>query len=253
MLWWAYFDVDALVAERRLHEAVGVEQLRIARDSYALLHLPMIAGIVLFALGVKKVLEHTGDPLKDMPAVALCGGLALYALAYVAFRWRNTGTFSVPRTVAALACLAVIPLALEALALVALAVLGLIWITLIAFETVRVAAYRQEVREGSDPRRSLMNRGWARASATGLGRGTLERRELLGAERGLELRDLVVGDRDEPPRRAHARERVDGPEVVDRAAVLPAQLPVHARARDAGRELDHVELEGSPPATPSVR
>ena len=43
----------------------------------------MIAGIVLFALGVKKVLEHTGDPLKDMPAVALCGGLALYLLAHV--------------------------------------------------------------------------------------------------------------------------------------------------------------------------
>ena len=48
------------------------EQVRIARDSYALLHLPMVAGIVLFALGVKKVLEHTGDPLKDMPAFALC-------------------------------------------------------------------------------------------------------------------------------------------------------------------------------------
>ena len=54
----------------------------------------MIAGIVLFALGVKKVLEHTGDPLKDMPAVALCGGLALYLLAHVAFRLRNTGTRS---------------------------------------------------------------------------------------------------------------------------------------------------------------
>ena len=99
MLWWAYFDVDALVAERRFRDAIGVEQLRIARDSYALLHLPMIAGIVLFALGVKKVLEHTGDPLKDIPVVALCGGLALYALAYVAFRLRNTGTLSVPRTV----------------------------------------------------------------------------------------------------------------------------------------------------------
>ena len=146
MLWWAYFDVYALVAERRFHDAVGVEQLRIARDSYALLHLPMIAGIVLFALGVKKVLEHTGDPLKDMPAVALCGGLALYALAYVAFRRRNTGTFSALRAVAGLACLAVIPLALQAAALVALAILALIWTTLIAFETIRFATYRQEVR-----------------------------------------------------------------------------------------------------------
>ena len=146
MLWWAYFDVYALVAERSFHEAVGAEQLRIARDSYALLHLPMIGGIVLFALGVKKVLEHTGDPMKDMPAVALCGGLALYAVSQVAFRWRNTGTFSAPRTVTGLACVAVIPLAMQAAALVALAVLALIWIALITFETIRFAAYRQEVR-----------------------------------------------------------------------------------------------------------
>lgn len=146
VLWWAYFDVEALVAERRFRDAVGVEQLRIARDSYALLHLPMIAGIVLFALGVKKVLEHTGDPLKDMPAVALCGGLALYALAQVAFRRRNTGSFSVPRTVAGFACLAVIPLALHAAGLLALAVLAVIWTTLIAFETLRFAGHRAQVR-----------------------------------------------------------------------------------------------------------
>lgn len=146
MLWWAYFDVDALVAERRFRAAAGVEQLRIARDSYALLHLPMIAGIVLFALGVKKVLEHTADPLKDMPAVALCGGLALYALAYVAFRLRNTGTFSLPRTLTGLACLLVIPLARETAALVALAALAAIWTILIAYETLRYAAYRERVR-----------------------------------------------------------------------------------------------------------
>ena len=63
-LWWAYFDVAAVVAEERFTAAEGAAQLRMARDSYALLHLPMIAGVVLFALGVKKVLEHTGDPLE---------------------------------------------------------------------------------------------------------------------------------------------------------------------------------------------
>jgi len=148
LVWWAYFDVVALVAERRFREAVGAEQLRIARDSYALLHLPMIAGIVLYALGVKKVLEHTGDPLKDMPAVALCGGLALYLLAHVAFRLRNVGSLSVPRCVAAAACLAVIPLALEAAALTALVVLGVVWLALIAFEAIRYAEARQRVRGG---------------------------------------------------------------------------------------------------------
>jgi low temperature requirement protein LtrA len=146
LLWWAYFDTYALVAGRRLREAVGVDQARIARDAYALLHFPMITGVVFFALGVKKVLEHPGDPLKDMPAVALCGGLALYALAHVAFRLRNTGTLAVPRVIAAAACLAVIPLATSGAALTALAVLAVIWLALITYETLRYADRRAQIR-----------------------------------------------------------------------------------------------------------
>jgi hypothetical protein len=41
----------------------------------------MIAGIVLFALGLKKTIEDVGDPLATVPAVALCGGLSLYSSA----------------------------------------------------------------------------------------------------------------------------------------------------------------------------
>jgi low temperature requirement protein LtrA len=146
LLWWAYFDVYALMAERRFVEAVGGERLRLARDSYALLHLPMIAGIVLFALGVKKSLEHVDEPLKDMPAVALCGGLALYALTHVALRLRSLRTLSVPRLVAAALCVATIPVAVEAPALTALAVLLGIWAALIAVETIRERDLRTQLR-----------------------------------------------------------------------------------------------------------
>ncbi len=146
LLWWAYFDVYALVAERSFREATGVRQVLIARDAYALLHLPMIAGVVLFALGVKKVLEHADDPLEAMPAVALCGGLALYALAHVGFRLRNTGTLARPRVVAAVACAAVVPVALSAPALVALALLAAVWTALIAYETLRFRSFRAQIR-----------------------------------------------------------------------------------------------------------
>ena len=145
-LWWAYFDVVAVVAEQRFSAAEGIEQLRMARDSYALLHLPMIAGIVLFALGVKKVLEHTGDPLKDMPAVALCGGLALYLLAHVAFRLRNVGSVNRPRIVAAAVCLGLIPVAMRASGLAMLAILLAVCVALIAFEVVRYAEARARIR-----------------------------------------------------------------------------------------------------------
>jgi low temperature requirement protein LtrA len=145
-LWWAYFDVVAVVAEHRFTEAVGVEQLRMARDSYALLHLPMVSGIVLFALGVKKVVEHAGDPLKDMPAAALCGGLALYLLAHVGFRLRNVGTISRPRIVAAAACLATTPLAIEIAGVATLAILLAISVALITYEVVRYAEARARIR-----------------------------------------------------------------------------------------------------------
>jgi low temperature requirement protein LtrA len=145
-LWWAYFDVVAVAAEHRFTEAEGGDQLRLARDAYAQLHLPMIAGIVLFALGVKKVLEHTGDPLDDMPATALCGGLALYLLAHVAFRLRSLGSVGWPRVVAAAACLALIPLAMRAAGIAVLALLLAVCAALIAYEAVRDADARARIR-----------------------------------------------------------------------------------------------------------
>ena len=145
-LWWAYFDVVAVVAEERFLAAAPEEQVRIARDSYALLHLPMVAGIVLFALGVKKVLEHTGDPLKDMPAVALCAGLALYLIAHVGFRLRNVGSVNRPRVVAAVACLALIPVAMEIAGVATLALLFAVFAALIAFEVLRYAEARARIR-----------------------------------------------------------------------------------------------------------
>jgi low temperature requirement protein LtrA len=120
-LWWAYFGVASIVAERRLVEAGGAERALLARDSYALLHLPMIAGIVLLALGIKKTLADVEVPLKEVPAVALCGGVALFLLAHIAFRLRNVGTLATERLVTAGICLALIPLAMEVDAWIALA------------------------------------------------------------------------------------------------------------------------------------
>ncbi len=65
-LWWIYFDVVALVAARRLAAATeGRERNEMARDSYSYLHFPMVAGIVLVAMAMKKTLAHVDDPLDD--------------------------------------------------------------------------------------------------------------------------------------------------------------------------------------------
>ena len=71
----------------------------------------MVAGIVLFAFSMKTTLAHVGDELDTIPALALCGGPALYLLAYVALRVRVSRTLGRGRLVAALACVALIPVA----------------------------------------------------------------------------------------------------------------------------------------------
>ena len=151
-MWWLYFDVVALVAERRLSNApVGREQNEIARDSFSFLHLPMVAGIVLGALGLKKTIEHVDEPLKTIPAFALMGGSALYLLAHVAFRWRNIHRFSTQRLLCALVLLAVIPLAKEVPAVASVALVAAALAAVIVYEVVRFAELRDKMRHQLAP------------------------------------------------------------------------------------------------------
>ena len=145
-LWWAYFDVVAIVAERRFRDSEGERRLRIARDSYSYLHLPMVAGIVLIALGVKKTLGHVDEPLETIPSFALFGGIALYYAGHVGFRLRNVGTVNRPRLIALLVCAALIPLGREVDAIVALAAAAVLTSAVIAYEAIRYAEARRRVR-----------------------------------------------------------------------------------------------------------
>ncbi len=147
-LWWLYFDVVALVAERRLADAEpGREQNEMARDSYSILHLPMVAGIVLVALGMKKTLGHVEDPLKLVPAVALLGGAAMYLLAHVAFRYRHIHTLNTRRLALAVLLVAFVPIAVEIPALATISVLAAALALLIAIETRSYGESRHRTRQ----------------------------------------------------------------------------------------------------------
>ena len=126
--------------------AAGRERNEIARDSFSYLHFPMVAGIVLLALGMKKTLGHVEDPLKAVPAVAMLGGTALYLLAHVAFRWRNVHRFSTPRALVAVLLVVLIPLGLELPALATLAIVAAVLAVLIAYEASRFAELRERLR-----------------------------------------------------------------------------------------------------------
>ncbi|HEY6762208.1 MAG TPA: low temperature requirement protein A [Baekduia sp.] len=145
-MWWAYFDVVALVAARRFQQTEGVERALMARDSYTYLHAPMVAGIILFALGVKKTLAHYGEPLDAVPAVGLCGGVALYLLAHVLFRLRNVHSLNRARLTVALVLCALIPVATHVAALTALALTAALMVSLLTYELVRYHAARERLR-----------------------------------------------------------------------------------------------------------
>jgi low temperature requirement protein LtrA len=137
----------ALVATRRLASIEDrQERNETARDSYSYLHLPMVAGIVLVALGLKKTIGDVGEPLKIETASALIGGFCLYLLAHVAFRWRNVHTLNRRRLVLGVGLLALIPLGTELPALATLGILAAIACALIAYEAVRFAEARERVR-----------------------------------------------------------------------------------------------------------
>jgi low temperature requirement protein LtrA len=145
-LWWLYFDVAAIFARRRLMQATGLELHRLALHSYSYLHLPMVAGVVLFALGLKTTLGHVGDALETVPAVGLCGGPALYLFGHIASLLRTTGRVFRRRTVGAAALLALIPLALAIPALASLALVSGVCSLVVAYEVLRYREARVRVR-----------------------------------------------------------------------------------------------------------
>jgi low temperature requirement protein LtrA len=153
-LWWVYFDVTAIVAERRLSRTQeGRERNELARDSYSYLHFPMIAGIALLAVGLKLTLADVEGRLKLVPAAALLGGAALYLLAHVAFRLRNMHTLSRRRLVCASVLLALVPVtvALGVSSLATLAILAAVLTLLIVYEALRFADARDRVRHPTAP------------------------------------------------------------------------------------------------------
>jgi low temperature requirement protein LtrA len=145
-LWWLYFDVAAIFQRMRLSQATGVEQARLALNSFSYLHLPMVAGIVLFAFGLEDALHHIDEELATVPATALCGGAALYLLGHVASLFLATRRVFRRRTIGGLALLALIPAAGAIPALAALGLVSAVCSFVVAYEVFAHREHRVIVR-----------------------------------------------------------------------------------------------------------
>jgi len=153
-LWWVYFDTTALITERALARVRGLRRVSMARTAYTFLHLPMMVGIVLLALGLKKVLAYVGDtghhtltdPLYGVPLWSMYGGVALYLLAHVGFAYRCYRGRKTYRLALAALLLASAPLVSYLPALTSLGILAAALIALNAVEAIRFRSARDEIR-----------------------------------------------------------------------------------------------------------
>ncbi|MET7754496.1 low temperature requirement protein A [Streptomyces sp. NPDC005389] len=140
-LWRLYFRQLGEAAEHRLAGLDGDDRTRFARDVYTFLHLPLVAGVVLTALGMKKVLQQVADtghyglaePLHGVVAWSLTGGVGVYLLGAAAIVLRTTGRRPTALALGGVCCLAAGPLvglvpALAALVSLATVAAALVWL-----------------------------------------------------------------------------------------------------------------------------
>ena len=153
-LWWAYFDVSALLGERALANEPVKTRARLARNAYSYAHMPLLLGIVLVALGLKEVLLYVSDstdhaltdPLPPVALAALVGGVIIYLLGHVLFKWLTVHTVSVVRLAAAGVLLAVTPLIAGLPAVAQLALVAFIVTCALLIESVVFAESRRRIR-----------------------------------------------------------------------------------------------------------
>jgi len=153
-MWWAYFDVSALLGEHALASEPPETRVRLARNAYSFGHMPLAVGVVLVALGLKEVLLYVSDsshheltePLPSVALAALIGGVVVYLLGHVVFKWLTVHSVSAVRLAAAGVLLLAIPVIAGRPALLQLGVVALIVVCAVLIESVIFAESRRRIR-----------------------------------------------------------------------------------------------------------
>ncbi|BCB84800.1 low temperature requirement protein A [Phytohabitans suffuscus] len=154
-LWWTYFDSLAPAAEEALRRTPGDALGTRSRDAYMYLHLPMIVGIILLSLGLKRVLADlanpgspsTGDTLAGVERFVLAGGITVYLLALTGFQWRMIGRPDRITPWAIALTVAQIPIARLVPELIALALLTLVTTAQVTVWAIRTRGRRRTFQQ----------------------------------------------------------------------------------------------------------
>ncbi|MEO6858587.1 MAG: low temperature requirement protein A [Solirubrobacteraceae bacterium] len=103
-LWWLYFGEVAIHSRRQMGESEDATGM--ARDGYTYLHLPIVAGIILSAVGTDYLIGAPGRTLNAGQAAVTLAGPIVYLAGELAFRIRMIHRTNNKRTLAILVLLA---------------------------------------------------------------------------------------------------------------------------------------------------
>ena len=133
-MWWIYFNIGAERASRNI--AASGDPGRVARFSYTYLHLPLVAGIILAAVGDELVLAHPTGHTDARTSAVLLGAPAVYLLGNLMFKRATADSPAVSHMIGLALLAALIPAspALEPLAFSAATTAVLVLVA--AWETV---------------------------------------------------------------------------------------------------------------------
>ncbi len=88
-MWWIYFDIGATRGSRMISEAENVGL--VARTAYTYLHLPIVGGIIVTAVGDEMMLAHPIGHSELSTVLAIIGGPWLFLFGNQAFKWITSG------------------------------------------------------------------------------------------------------------------------------------------------------------------
>lgn len=103
VLWWTYFAYIPEVAERRLAEATGLDRGRFARDFFTLGHFPLVAGLVMYAVVAKHLVEHPTEELGSHDRWTLALSALFFVGGLMAIQYRAVRRIAPERVVALVA------------------------------------------------------------------------------------------------------------------------------------------------------
>jgi len=95
--WWIYFGRTAEAAER---VAASPDPGRLGRSAYTFIHIVMVAGIVVAAVGDELVIAHPGGHVEGGALATVLGGPALFVMGHALFEKVVFGRLSLARPAA---------------------------------------------------------------------------------------------------------------------------------------------------------